>query len=111
MSAGRLSTIVESAAYDSVEIAKHAVSHQRLVRNAAAAMSVMPRAQTTMTAFRAVPTAQPRLIRALDTPPARKLPASAARKGTQNANRLSSSLNPRETRKIANQSVMKNHTG
>src|SRR5512135_796637 len=108
MSAGRLSTIVDSAANDNVETARDAVIHQRFVTNAAAAIRAMPSAQTTMTALRAEPTAHPRLINALDTPPARKLPASAARKGTQNANRLSSSLKPRETRKMANQSVMKN---
>ena len=46
----------------------------------------------------AAPTAQPRLISALEQPPPKKFPRSAARNGTQNASRLSSNLKPRETR-------------
>src|SRR6266850_7731676 len=90
-SAGRLSTIVDSAAYAKVEIAKHATSHGSEVRKTAGISSVIPNAQATMTALRAAPTAQPRAIRRLDAPPPKKLPRSAARNGTQNARRLLSS--------------------
>ena len=65
----------------------------------------------TTTNLRAPPTDQPRAINQLDRPPPKKLPRSAARNGTQNASRLLSSLKPLATRKIANQSVMKNQTG
>ena len=43
-------------------------------------------------------TRQPRAMRALDAPPPAKLPRSAARNGTQNASRLSSSVKPRLAR-------------
>src|SRR2546425_10377239 len=110
-SAGRLSTIVDNAAYAKVETAKQATSHGSDVSTTAGISSVIPKAQITMTNLRAAPTDQPRAIKRLDRPPPKKLPRSAARNGTQNASRLLSSLNPLATRKIANQSVMKNHTG
>ena len=47
--------------------------------------NIIPMPPNTPIALRAAPTLQPRLISALDTPPPKKLPRSAARKGTQNA--------------------------
>ena len=58
----------------------------------------MPPADAAITTLRAAPTDQPRAMSALDTPPPKKFPRSAARNGTQNASRLSSSLKPRDTR-------------
>src|SRR4051794_36783450 len=111
MSAGRLSTIVETAAYEQVEIANTNVIQTRLWRYTVAARQLMPTTPTAITHFLAAPTDAPRRMSQLETPPPRKLPASAATNGTQNASRLSSNLNPRATRYTANQSVMKNHTG
>src|SRR6267378_7067439 len=98
MSAGRFRIIVESAAYAKVAIARQAVKPTSDVAYAAGTRSVIAAADATMTIFRAAPTDQPRLMSALEQPPPKKFPQSAARNGTQNASRLSSSLKPRETR-------------
>ena len=52
----------------------------------------------TISVRRARPTLQPRRMSALETPPPKKLPRSAARNGTQKPSAVSSSLNPRPTR-------------
>src|SRR5215211_4661592 len=111
MSAGRLRMIVEKAAYANVEIAKQATIAENDDVHTTGTSSVMPRPPITAMHLRAAPTLQPRVISQLETPPPKKFPRSAARNGTQNPARLSSSLNPRDTRYTANQSVMKNQTG
>src|SRR5436190_13961326 len=111
MSAGRLSTMVETAAYEQVAIANTSVIQRRLWKYTVAIRQLMPATPTTITHFLAAPTGMPPRMSRLETPPPRKLPASAATNGTQKASRLSSNLNPLATRYTANQSVMKNHTG
>src|SRR5262245_28337519 len=111
MSAGRFNTIVENAAYASVEMAMHATSQKKESVNTIGISSVIPMPEITITSFRAAPTGQPRLISQLEKPPPAKLPMSPAKKGTQKANRLSSGLWAMEARSVASQSVMKNQTG
>src|SRR6266851_3457461 len=98
MSAGRFRIIVDSAAYEKVAMAKHAVSHNSDETYTAGTSSNIPSAPSTTTDLRARPTLQPRWISALDNPPPKKLPRSAARNGTQNASRLFSIEKPRLTR-------------
>src|SRR2546423_15041100 len=98
MSAGRFRIIVERDAYANVAIARQVVSHKSDVAYAAGTSSVIAAAEHTITSLRAEPTDHPRLMSALETPPPKKFPRSAARNGTQKASRLSSSLNPRATR-------------
>ena len=73
--------------------------------------SVIPSPHTTITAFRARTTFHPRFTSRLEIQPPRKLPASAATNGIQNASTPSSSRIFFETRYTANQSVMKNQIG
>src|SRR3989442_5072940 len=98
MPAGRFRIIVESAAYARVAIARQVVSRASDVEYAAGTKSVIAAADATMTIFRAAPTDQPRLMSALEQPPPKKFPQSAARNGTQNASKLSSNRKPRDTR-------------
>src|SRR5438093_7265878 len=98
MSAGRFRIIVESAAYANVASAKHAVSDTSDVAYAAGTRRVIPAAEAAITSLRAAPTDHPRAMSALDRPPPKKLPRSAARNGTQKASRLFSRLKPRATR-------------
>src|ERR1043165_895987 len=98
MSAGRFSTIVENAAYASVDAAKHAISQKNEPVNTVGISSVIPRPEITTTSLRAAPTDHPRLINQLESPPPAKLPTSAARNGIQNATRLSSRRCPLATR-------------
>src|SRR5262249_15104512 len=98
MSAGRFRIIVESAAYAKVAVARQAVSVYSDVAYAAGMRSVIAAADAAMTSLRADPTLHPRAMSALEQPPPKKLPRSAASNGAQNASRLSSSLKPRDTR-------------
>src|SRR5437773_3546807 len=98
MSAGRFRIIVDSAAYAKVAIAMQMVSDASDVAYAAGTSTVIATAETTTTSLRAEPTDQPRAMSALEQPPPKKFPRSAARNGTQNASRLSSRLKPRATR-------------
>src|SRR5262245_29244075 len=98
MSAGRFRIIVDRAAYAKVAMAMHIVSAPSDEAYAAGIRNVIATADTTMTSLRAAPTDHPRRMSALEQPPPKKLPQSAARNGTQNASRLSSSAKPRETR-------------
>src|SRR6266850_8155537 len=77
-SAGRFRIIVDSAAYANVAIATHTVSPASEVADAAGIRNSIAAAEKTMTIFRAAPTDQPRLISALEQPPPKKFPQSAA---------------------------------
>src|SRR5260370_41258631 len=70
-----------------------------------------PMPPKTTSAFRAAPSDQPRRIKYPETPPPKKLPKSAARKGTHTASKPLLSEIPFANRKMGNQSVTKNQTG
>src|SRR5437667_5636686 len=70
-----------------------------------------PMPPKTTSAFRAAPSDQPRRIKYPETPPPKKLPKSAARKGTHTARRPLLSDMPFATREMGNQSVTKDQTG
>src|SRR3954454_13263672 len=98
MSAGRVRMMVENAAYANVESAKQTTITENDEVHTAGINSVIPSPPNTAMHFLAAPTFHPRVISQLENPPPKKLPSSAARNGTQNPTRLSSSLTPRDTR-------------
>ena len=97
-SAGSASAMVDITAYENVARAKQATSTRNRVERAAGISARTPNPPATMRKRRARPTLQPWRMSALDTPPPKKLPRSAARKGTQKPSAVSSSRNPRPTR-------------
>jgi hypothetical protein len=89
---------VDITAYENVARAKQATSTRKRDESAAGINGEHAEAAGTIRKRRRRPTLQPRRMSALETPPPKKLPRSAARNGTQKPSAVSSRRKPRPTR-------------